>query len=570
MPDPEQMLSSWKEIAFYLKRTPRSCQRLEREMGLPVHRLDGSPKAHVFAYRYELDAWLSELGHEREKKRKRRRLLYASGAAVVVIAVTAILTMVLGRRGASPELANVPHTKTVIVLPFDDLSPDKGAEYLANGIPEAVHDALARIRGLRMKGRTSAAAVKAQNLDVRKIAEQLEVEDVVSGTVQLAGDKLRVTVALESAENGLQLWSGTFDRKMGDIFEIQDGIAKSIVEKLGVTLLAGEKSALLERPTQNKEAYEFYLRGCNLVRRPRLGAPDEALAFFEKALHRDPDFALAYAGVALAYINMQTQFQKPPVEVFPKAGSAIARALTLDPDLAEGYTLDAWVKFQYEWNWEAAEKSYLRALELTPGDALTRGMYAIYLLSRRRFEEARAEIQLALTADPFMPLLNAYSMWIHMSSGRPDEVLKEFDMVQKIAPGAEFAYTGAGLADLTLGRIDEAITMFEKARRIPWNSGRAEAGLAACYVKKGDRKAAEALYGKLVEEEKKTFVSPVLLAFAAASLGKTDATIRWLETAIERRDPHLPLLNVYAATFVPDFAQSPRFGAILDKLRLPH
>ncbi|HOW84509.1 MAG TPA: hypothetical protein P5119_04045 [Candidatus Aminicenantes bacterium] len=563
MPEgPQELLSSWKEIAAYLKRTVRTCQRLEAAMGLPIHRLDGSPKAHVFAYPPELDAWLSKMVHERKRKRLRfLPVLLAAAAAVSAVAMIFIFGIPGSRK---------PAVLSVAVLPFDDLSPDKGYEYLARGIPETVSNTLSLLRGLRVTGRTSAAAVKARNIDVREIGRILSVRYLVEGSVQVMDGRLRVASRLIDTGSGYEFGETGYDRAMGDIFDIQDGIGRSIVDNLGVTLLAGEESALRKRPTLDDEVYALYLQGGLRLGRGKLGAAREALPFFEEALKRNPRFALAYAGIAFAYINMQWHFEKPPAEVFPLAEEAVRKALALDPDLPEGLTFDGWVKFQYRWDWDAAGKSFERALELKPGDSLTRGMYAFYLLSRRRFEEARAEIKLAIALDPLMPLLSAYSMWIHMSSGRPEDTLKEFARFQRIETGLEFTYTGAGFANLALGRIDEAVAMFEIARRLPWNSGRAEAGLVMCRLKKGDRQAAEALYGEMLGKREKVLVSPVMLAGAAVSLGRTDQAIEWLEEAVRRIDPQLPTVHVYAAAYQPDFARDPRFLAILDRLRLPH
>lgn len=562
MPEGQEVLSSWKEIAAYLKRTVRTCQRLEAAMGLPIHRLDGSPKARVFAYASELDAWLSKMVHERERKRRRLLPVLLVAAAAVF---TAVVMIVIGGRGG-----RTPAGLSVAVLPFDDLSPDKGYEYLARGIPETVSNTLSLLRGLRVTGRTSAAAVKARHIDVREIGRTLSVRYLVEGSVQVMDGRLRVASRLIDTGSGFEFGETSYDRTMGDIFDIQDGIGRSIVDNLGITLLAGEESALRKRPTLDNEAYALYLQGSLRLGRQKLGAGREALTFFEEALKRNPRFALAYAGVAYAYINMQLQFEKPPTEVFPLAEEAVKKALALDPGLPEGLTLDAWVKFQYRWDWDAAEKGFERAIETKPGDSLTRGMYAVYLFSRKRFEEARAEIKLAIALDPLMPLLSADSMWIHMSSSRAEDALKEFARFQRIRTDLEFTYTAAGFANIALGRIDEAMAMLEIARRLPWNSGRAEAGLVMCRLKKGDRKAAEALYGEMLGKREKTLISPFILAGAAASLGRTDQAIEWLEEAVRQIDPHLPLIHVYAATYLPDIARDPRFLAILDRLRLPH
>lgn len=571
MAEQGQQLNSWKEIAAYLQRTVRTCQRLEAS-GLPVHRLDGSAKAHVFAYAKELDAWLAKKVEEERPPRRRRGLALAVvGAAAIVVAVVLIIVKVPRARRPGTVEGTEAAMRSVAVLPFRDLSPDQKWGYLAEGIAEEIHNVLEGIRGLRVCGRTSAFAAAGRNLEAREIGRLLSVQYIVEGTLQVVGERLRARARLIDAESGLEVWAEPHDRPLGDLFAIEDEIARSLAVPLSVAPLAGREAGTSRRSTADKEAYDLYLKGRYRLFRPQPESLQEALDYFEKARGRDKGFALAYAGIAWAYINMQTNFLKPPAEVFPKAKAAVEQALALDPGLAEAHALNAWVQFQYEWKWDEAEKSFLRALELRPGEPLTRGMHAIFLMSRRRFEEARAEIDLALATDPLTPVLYAYSMWIHVTSGRSDDVLEEFARFRRLEGDFEFAFTGAGLAYLCLGRYGEAETMFKEAAQRPHVPGAAEVGLLVCELKKGDRRAAEAIYGRLTQARQRSVpVSSVFLGWAAAALGLADQVFEWAETAIEERDPHIPFLDDYAETFTPEFARQPRFLALLDRIGLPH
>jgi TolB-like protein/Tfp pilus assembly protein PilF len=565
MPEQGQMLSSWKEISSYLGRTVRTCQRLEA-MGLPVHRIDGSPKAHVFAYPNELDAWLTaKVDEHKPRPRPLRRALFIGAGLVVVGTAAVVLVVTIGGPGPGPS------ANSIAVMPFDDLSPEPGSAHLAAGLTEDLTSGLARIHGFQVSGLISAAAVKGRKLDAREAGLALGVQSLLEGSVRVEGDGVIVDARLVRTGNGFQSWTESYSGPKEDYFDIREKIIRSVVEELSVILRAGEEEALGRRPTADIEAYDLYLKGRALIGRVRPEAPEAALDLLRQAVTKDPRFAPAYAGIALAFIDLQTHFVKPPAEAFPQAEEAAAKALALDPDLAEAWAADAWVKFQYKWDWEAAARSYQRALELKPSDALTRGMYSMFLMSRRRFEEARTEVKLALALDPLMPLLYADSMWIHMSSGRPGEVLEDFARFSaRVGTDFEFIYTGAGFAYLSLGRIDEAEAMFERANGLPWKSGRAAAGLIACRLRKGDRRSAEGLYAKMQEDRKRSLASPVMLAFAAAALGDMGQAFEWLRLAEEERDPHMPFINVYAATFVPELAREPRFQAVLDRLGLPH
>ena len=573
MEEQGQLLASWKEISSYLGRTVRTCQRLEAGMGLPVHRLDGSPRAHVFAYAHELDAWLAQKVGERAQHARRRRLaLYAvTGLAVVAVGI-GVLISALGSKKAPGAAAPRPAGVSIAVLPFEDLSVDKSWEPLGDGIAEAIAGALQRIGGISVTGRMSAISFKGRKVDAIEIGRKLRVKHVLEATFQVVGDRLRLHADLVSAETGFRMWSSeNYDRKLDDIFEIQDEIAASVAEKLRVTLLAGEGPVSRKRPAIDTEAYLLYLKGRGFLVQTWPESPRRALACFEQALDREPGFAPAYAGIAMVHANSVSMFVASPTEAGPKAKAAIDKALALDPDLAEANALKAWAQFLFEWDWDAAGRSFLRALELDPGDALTRGMYAMFLLSRREFPQARDEIEIALAAEPLTPMLYNYFMWISATSGRSEEALERASQALRIEPNLEFAYTGAGLAYYRLGRYAEGVKMCEKGRELPHIPGRPESALVIGYMKTGDRKAARSTYERLLEyrEGKKVLVSAVLLGWAASALGDKERAIGWLETAMKERDPHIPLVRVYAESFAPELARDPRFLEICDRLRLP-
>ena len=580
MAEQGQLLNSWKDIAAYLERTVRTCQRLETTMGLPVHRLDGSPKAHVFAYSRELDIWLAQKAAERKQRRKARRLRLGLLAAVTVVAsAAAVLIGFLGGRSRGPDAWPAPEAKSVVVLPFTDLSPAPGWAYLAEGISGAVRDSLSQLRDFRIPGLASTLAVKDKMPDVRQVARSLDVEYILDGTVQVMGDRLRISAQLVGVGDGLPLWSEPYDMRIGDALGIQDDIAWSIVSCLKAKLRPREETALHRRPTEDPEAYRIYLRGRWLLRRPDEGAPDEALSQFEEALRRDKDFALARAGVAAFYLDKAAPSLTPLVQVDPralpaemseKAGPALASALAADPGLAEAHALNAAAQFWFEWNWGAAGKEFRRALELRPGDAQTRGAYAIYLLSMKRLKEARREIQLALVADPLSPLLLAYSLWIDLGSGRVEEALDEFERIERLEAASEFACTGAALAYLRQGDTKKA----EEILRRAWSysgglMGRLDLALGACFLKRDDRRGAPNPLGSIARTRERSPISPVLIALGAAEKGDLYAAFDWLETARRERDPQMPFVRVYAECLELDLVRNPRFLAFLNSLGLP-
>jgi TolB-like protein/Tfp pilus assembly protein PilF/predicted Ser/Thr protein kinase len=492
-----------------------------------------------------------------------RKLLIPALALLAIVAVVIGLMKFLPKKKVATPLVS---ERSVAVLPFRDMSTDGSSEHLADGISDALISALGRLRDLRVPGRNSAFSFKGQNVDYREIGQKLSVRTVLEGSVQVMGDKLRITARLIGAEDGFQLWSEKYDRKMEDVFDIQDEIASAIVEHLKVTLLSGEKAALLKRPTTDAEAYNLYLKGLYFHARPSPESLGKALDFFHEALDRDPNFSLAHAAIATVYLTMANMNLAPPAETYQKAKAALKNAFALDPNLPEALGPAATLEFYFEWNWTAAEKSFGRVLELSPGNALAHMAYAWLLMSRRRFEESLAEIKRALTLEPLMPLFYACSIGIHVGAGRYDEALGEFAKSLEIDPNFGLAYFHAGTAYYFKGLFDKAIETFQKARQLAIIPGWGECFLLLCHLKNGDRGKAERTLAEMLEDRKKLPVSPVCLAWGLAALGDFDGAFKWLETGIREHDGLMPFIHIYTEMVVPALTRDPRFGELLKNI----
>jgi tetratricopeptide (TPR) repeat protein len=407
------------------------------------------------------------------------------------------------------------------------------------------------------------------NLDIREIGRKLDVKAVLEGSVRKAGNRLRVTAQLINVEDGFHLWSERYDREIADIFAIQDDITSAIVDSLKVTLKLGEKTALRKRSTENPEAYSLYLKGLYFYARPSPESYGKALDSFQAAIAKDPGFALAYAGMADLFGGLGVLNLAPPAEMFPKAKAALEKALSLDQDLAEAHAVAANVAFWYEWDWEAAGRSFDRALSLNPGDAMSHGQRALFYLNRRRFGEAIREIRKALELDPIMPIYHAWSVCIHWSIGKPDQALEEFAKAMEIDPNNGLAYFHAGVAYAQKGLFDEALETFEKGRKLVIFPGWAEINIGLIYLKKADRERAELILEEMIEERKKIKnLSATCIAFLAAELGKVDLALEFLNKAYEERDSVMVFINIYADIFSPVMSADPRFRAVLERMNL--
>ena len=470
---------------------------------------------------------------------------------------------------ALPTAANPKSAPSIAVLPFSDMSPEKDQDYFGEGIAEELINALTHLQGLRVVARTSAFALKGLKLDIREIGRKLDVGTVLEGSVRKAGNRLRVTAQLINVEDGFHLWSERYDREMADIFAIQDEITAAIVDRLRVTLRVGEKTALRKRSTTDPEAYGLYLKGLYFYARPSPEAYEKALQFFRAATDKDPNFAAAYAGMADVFGALGIMNLAPPGELWPKAKAALRQALALDEDLAEAHRGAASLAFWFEWDWEAAGRSFDRVLTLNPGDAMSHGQRAWFLVNRRRFDEAVREIKIALELDPLMPLFYAWSVGVHWSVGRAGEAILEFAKALEIDPNNGLAYFHGGVAYFLEGRLDEAIDVFERGRKLFAPPGWIEAMLGLIHLRKGDREKAERILEETIESKKTVKnVSAPSIAWLAGELGKLDLAFEFLDMAYEERDTLMIFIRVYTEILSPALAAYPRFKALLARMKL--
>jgi len=458
---------------------------------------------------------------------------------------------------------------SIAVLPFTDMSAEKDQDYFGEGIAEELINALAHIQGLRVVARTSAFALKGMNFDIREIGRKLDVKAVLEGSIRKVGNRLRITAQLINVEDGFHLWSERYDREMADIFAIQDEITSAIVESLKVTLRVGEKTALRKRLTDDPEAYSLYLKGLYFYARPSPESYAKALNYFRAAIDKDPNFALAYAGLANVFGGLGIMNMAPPAEMWPKAKAALEKALFLDEDLAEAYAVAAMMAFWYDWNWDEAGRSLDKVLSLNPGNAMSHGVRGWYCINRRRFDEAILEIKKALELDPLMPLFYAWSVGIHVAAGKPDEALQEFARALEIDPNNGLAYFHAGMAYIRKGLLDEALDTFEKGKTLVVFPGWIEGNLGLIYLRKGDREKAVRILEEMIENKKKIKnLSSVCIAWLSGVLGKLDSAFEFLDKAYEEHDTLMTFIHNYTEWVSPEIFGDPRFKDILKKMNL--
>lgn len=435
---------------------------------------------------------------------------------------------------------------SIAVLPFANLSVDPDNEYFCDGLAEDLLNALAKVNKLRVVARTSAFSFKHQELDVREIARQLNVDTILEGSVQKDGKRLRILTQLIDAANGYHLWSERFDRQIDDVFAIQDEIALAVVDKLKVELFGDEKNALVKRYTENLEAYHLYLKGRHFWNQRFVpGAMQQAIRCFEQAIKTDPNYGLAYTGLADCYNLLGLWQFRAPHEVFPAAKTAAEKALQLDDALAEAHASLAFMKMLYEWDWRGAETGFKKAIELNPNYAPTHLWYAHYLCAMTRFGEAITQVEQAQDFDPLSLSINAnvglVFYWAREYKLAIDQLEKTIELDRNF--GLSYFYLGFPL--LEEGRHEEAVAAFRKAVETTGGMPLALIDLGYAYGRAGNRAAAEKVLREVQAKFKKQYIPVSALAWIYLGLGESDKVFESLDHAYEEHSPLLTWLKIY-------------------------
>jgi len=469
-------------------------------------------------------------------------------------------------QSSSGWLAPSPRGPSIAVLPFADLSPEGDQEYFCDGIAEELILSLAQVEGLRVAARTSAFQYKGAREDIRDIGERLGVGTVLEGSVRKAGSRLRITAQLVDVADGYQLWSERFDREVSDVFALQDEIAGSIVETLRSTLLGNELEAPAERrPTANVEAYNLYLKGRYCWNKRTREGLEKGIDYFLQAIDADDQYAQAYAGLADSYTILGIYGTLPPGDVMPPAKAAAARALEINPNLAEAHTSLGCIKALYDWAWVDAEGDFRKALQLDPTNAAARHWYAINCLTPMgRSHEALTEIRRALELDPLSLVINTTVGLVYYYGRRYDQAIDEYRRTLEIDEDFPIAHLFLGQALLQRSRLGDAIQSIEHALELAGESAEMTASLGHAYALDGRRTEAERLRDELEERAVSEYVSPVLVAQVEIGLERKHRALELLEEAYEMRTVDLAWIEVRPV--FDSLRSEPRFISLRDRV----
>ena len=461
---------------------------------------------------------------------------------------------------------SVSTVKSIAVLPLRPLNSESGDEYLELGMADALITKLSGLKEMVVRPTSSIRKYAGEEQDATAIGRQLQVESVLEGNVQKAGNRLRITVQLVNVADGSPMWAGKFDEELTDIFKVQDDVSERVVDALALQLTGEERKSLAKRYTGNLEAYKLYLRGRYFWDKRSKDDLLKAIEYFNQAIAVDPNYALAYAGLALCYGPLGYQGYMSPGEGRPKMIAAASKALELDDSLAEAHAAMGSAKAFYEWDWEQAEHEFKRAIELNPSYPTAYQWYGLYLEAMGHQDENLAARNRALEIEPFNLSINSGVGMVYYYTGQYDRAVDILQKTLELDPNFAQARFYLGLTYVQKGKFDEAIAEFNKAMTLSGSLARAKANTANAYALSGKRKEAQKILEELRELSKKEYVSPEDIALIYMGLGDKERTLDWLEKAYDEGDPVLNHIKVE-----PQFAglhSEPRFQAILKRMRL--
>ena len=453
---------------------------------------------------------------------------------------------------------------SLAVLPFDNESGDPDTEYLADGLTESIINSLSHVEDFRVLARNTVFRYKPKSADPQRIGEELGVRSLLTGRILRLGDRVIIRATAIDVQEGWQIWGEQYHRTLSDMLVVQEEIAKEISAKLKLKLTADEKRRLTKRYTDNPAAYHFYLKGryhWNKYAHKDLG---KAIGYFRSAIEEDPVYALAYAGLSDSYCRLSNLYS-PATEAMPKAKSAAHRALEIDETLAEAHAALGSALMFYDWDWPAAKREFLRAIELNPGYAIAHQRLAQYFNLAGCFAEAMHEYQIALDLDPLSPSISSSAALEFFLLGDYEQAIEQAEKTLAIDPNYPPTYYLVGWIHKRSGELAKAVDTFERVTMLD-DSSLYLAALAHAYGLNGDHTKAVAILDQLEERAKHQYVSPYSRALIYIGLGENDLAFQWLDKAFEERSEMIPYLRI--GVDCDSLRADPRFHDLLRRCGL--
>jgi TolB-like protein/Tfp pilus assembly protein PilF len=454
---------------------------------------------------------------------------------------------------------------SMAVLPFVNTSGNPDAEYLCDGITEGLIHSLSQLPNLRVMSRSAVFRYKGHDNDAQGVGRELKVGAVLVGTLVQHGGGIHLESELVDSSNGSEIWGAQYDRKLSDLSTVQQDIVQDISDKLKLRLTPDDKTKIAKHGTENWEAYDLYLKGRYYWNKFTDADLKTAADYFKQAIAKDPNYALAYAGLADAYHELASA--NPPREMMPLGKAAALKALQLDDSVADAHAALGWIKWKYDWDFPGAEREFLRSIELGREGTQGIGMYADFLDAMGRADEAEAQHRRAVEIDPLNLIDNTNLADGFYDERKYDQAIEQYQKTLALDANFSVARSGLALAYERKGMLKEAISEYQKTLTAEGDAQTA-ALLGDAYARSGYKDALRAWIDDSKKQSSHEYISPFGIAQQYATLGEKDSTMEWLEKAYQDRSVDLVTVKVDP---VFDFLHSdPRFQALLRRIGLTH
>jgi TolB-like protein/DNA-binding winged helix-turn-helix (wHTH) protein len=495
----------------------------------------------------------------------------AIAGAALLTATIALVSLLIFRyiRKPSVSSANSEQIKSLLVLPLEDLSGEKNQDYFADGMTDELIASLAKIRQLRVISRTSAMAYKGTHKPLSEIARDLHVDAVVEGTVLRAGNRVRITAELVQVSTDRHLWAETYESELGNVLTLQSQVASAIVNEIRINLTPEEQKRLATPRVVNAQAYEDYLKGRYYWNKRSEEGLTKAVEYYQRAAEKDPQYALAYAGLADCYDLLGSTIigAIPSTDAAPKAKAAALKALAIDPSLVDAEITLASIKLNYDWDWQGAESGFKHTIELNPDQATAHQRYSLYLTAMGRSQESLTEIKRAHDLDPLSLSINFSLAWRLYLARQYDQAIQQSRSTIDLDPNFVLAHLVLGQTYEQKGQFDMAIAELKKAASISPNSPLMLGALGHAYAVASDTADAEKLRDDLIRRSNQQYVSPFYVALILTGLKENEKALDWLDKAYQDRSN--PLIFLKVDPELDPLRSSPRFQDLQRRIGLP-
>jgi serine/threonine protein kinase/Tfp pilus assembly protein PilF len=572
--EPEPIASSLSNIPLELKKIVNKCLAKEcsnryqytDELIEDLLRMNINLKELRKVYKSEVMANKKDIYPDMRRQR-RRFLIPALLILVVIIAAGYFIFKVKQDAGTSvtEEILRPRLKNSIAVLPFKDFSPKKDQGYFCDGLTDTIIGKFAKLKGLKVISMTSVMKYKNQVPNIKEIGKELKVGHILEGSVSKYKDNIRIKARLIDVVEDSLLWNETYHRKLESMFKVQDEISLMVVNKLEIKLVGEQKQALTKRHTHDLEAYNLYIKGRFYWNKRTGKAIKTGVQYFKQAIEKDPNYALAYVGLALSYTIMPTYGDMPEEEADRKATAAALKALEIDETLAEPYLVlleSEW----YDYNWPVLEKGYKHTIELNPNNATAHHWYSDLLITMGRFDEALKEIHRAGELDPLSLMISSTKGFALYISRQYDRAIKQLRKTLDMEPNFVPAHRALGRVYIKKNMYKEAIASLERATILSGGAVENTGLLGYAYAISGQQDRAEKLLRELADRSKQDVKSFYFMALISAGLDKKDEAFKWLNKCYEERVSWMHLFKVEPVW--DSIRTDPRYIALLKKMNL--